>query len=50
MVIIIEITLYGIKISGTACRAKLAQTLKSLGYKSSEADADIWMKLDLNTN
>ena len=36
--------LYGLKSSGAARRAKLAETLMSLGYKSSEADTDVWMK------
>ena len=35
MVMIIEISLYGLKSSGDSWRAKLAETLISLGYKSS---------------
>ena len=42
--------LYGLKRSGAARRAKLAENLMSIGYKSSEADAAIWMKRDFNTN
>ena len=41
MVMIIARALYGLKISGAAWRAKIAETLMSLGYKSSEADADL---------
>ena len=29
---------------------KLAETLKSLGYKSFEVDYDVWMKWDFNPN
>ena len=47
---IISIALYGLKGSVAACRAKLSETLMSLGYKSSEADSDVWMKWDFNTN
>ena len=50
MVIIIARSLYGLKRSGAAWRAKPAETLMSLGYKSSEADADVWMKRDFNPN
>ena len=50
MVMIIARALYGLKSSGSAWRAKLADTLMLLGYKSSKADADIWMKQDFNPN
>ena len=30
--------------------AKLAEILMSLGYKSSKADADVWMKRDFKPN
>ena len=43
---IISRALYGLKSSSAACRTKLAETLMSLGYKSSEEDADVWMKRD----
>ena len=49
-VIILSRALYGIKSSGAAWRAKLAETLMSLVYKSSEANADVWMKQDFNPN
>ena len=29
---------------------KIAETLMLLGYKSSEEDADVWMKQDFNPN
>ena len=47
---IIARALYGIKRSGTAWRSKLAETLMSIGYKSSEPDDDVWMKRYVNTN
>ena len=47
---IIARALYGLKSYGTVGRAKLAENLMLLGYKSSEADADIWMKQDFNPN
>ena len=43
-------SLYGLKISGAAWRAKLDLFLMTLGHKSPEADADEWMKRDFNTN
>ena len=42
--------LYGIKSCGTTWRGKLEENLISLGYKSSEADADVWMKQDFKPN
>ena len=35
--------LYGLKSSGAAFRDFLAETLYDLGYKSSEADLDVWL-------
>ena len=43
-VMIISRALYGLKSSGAAWRAKLADTLRDLGYFSSEADPDVWLK------
>ena len=43
-VFIIAKALYGLKSSGTAFRAFLAETLDEIGFKSSEADPDVWMK------
>ena len=42
--------LYGLKSSGASWRAKLSETLMSLGYKSSEADADVWTKRNFKPN
>ena len=50
MLIIIARVLYVIKSSCTVCRSKLAETLMSRGYKSSEADADVWMKQEFKPN
>ena len=47
---IITRALYGLKSSGAAWREKPAETLISLGYKSSNADADVWMKWDFKPN
>ena len=47
---IIARALYGLKRSGDAWSGKLAETLMSLGYKSSEADDDVWIKRDFNPN
>ena len=47
---IISRALYGLKSSGAVWRGKTAETLMSLRYKSSEADAYVRMKQDLNTN
>ena len=44
MVMIIARVIYGLKSSGAAWRSKLAETLMLIRYKSSEADADVWMK------
>ena len=42
--------IYGLKSSGAAWRGEIAENLMLLGYKSSEVDADVWMKRDFNTN
>ena len=36
--------LYGLKSSGAAWRAKLAETLRGIWYFLSEADPDVWLK------
>lgn len=36
--------LYGIKSSGAAWRAHLAQSMEDLGFKECEADPDVWMR------
>ena len=50
MLIIIARALYGLKRSGAAWREKISETLMSLGYKSSEADADVWMNWGFKPN
>jgi hypothetical protein len=42
--VLIVRALYGLKSSGAAWRAHLANTLQSLGYTSCLADPDVWMK------
>ena len=39
--------LYGLKSSGAAFRALLAEALYDLGYKSSVADPDVWLRPDI---
>ena len=46
-VMIIARALYGLKSSGAAWRATLAQTMQDLGYKASQADPDVWFKRSL---
>ena len=36
--------LYGLKSSGTAFRAFLAETLYDTGYTPSKADLDVWLQ------
>ena len=43
-VLIIEKALYGLKSSGAAFRAFLAETIDRMGFKSSIADPDVWMR------
>ena len=42
-IMIIRKALYGLKSSGAAFRAHLAQTLDAMGYKPSYADPDVWL-------
>ena len=44
MAMIKERELYVFNSSGAARREKLGENLKLLGYKSSQADDDVWMK------
>ena len=37
-------SLYGLKSAGAAFRSSLAQILRDLGYESSRADPDVWMR------
>jgi hypothetical protein len=43
-VCVIVRSLYGLKSAGAAFRSSLAQLLRDLGYKSSKADPDVWMR------
>ena len=43
-VLIVCRALYGLKSSGAAWRLMFAETLRTLGYISSKADPDVWMK------
>ena len=43
-VMIIKMALYGLKPSGAAFRSKLANVIYELGYRSSLADPDVWMR------
>ena len=47
-VLILTRALYGLKSSGAAWRADLAGTLRDLGYSSTQADPDVWIKLMLD--
>lgn len=49
-VMIIARALYGLKSSGAAWRAKLADTLRDIGYRPSEADPDVWIKKEIQPN
>jgi hypothetical protein len=42
--VLIVRALYGLKSSGAAWRAHLANTLQQLGYKSCLADPDVWLR------
>ncbi|KAI2504020.1 Reverse transcriptase (RNA-dependent DNA polymerase) [Fragilaria crotonensis] len=43
-IMIIKKALYGLKSSGAAFRAHLAETLYDLGYKPTRADPDVWIR------
>jgi len=43
-VLLITRALYGLKSSGAAWRSLLANTMRDIGYKSSYADSDVWMR------
>jgi hypothetical protein len=42
--------LYGLKSTGAAFRSSLAQILQDLGYESSKADPDVWMRKVVRNN
>ena len=43
-ILIVKMALYGLKSSGAAFRAFLAERLDDIGFKSSIADPDVWMR------
>eukprot|EP00957_Ditylum_brightwellii_P113746 8672428-Ditylum_brightwellii.AAC.1 len=45
-----EKALYGLKTSGAAWRAFLAQTMYDLQFKSCKADPDLWMKPEVKND
>ena len=45
---IIVRALYGIKSSGAAFHAHLADCMRSMGYNSCRGDNDVWMKPEIN--
>ena len=47
---IIDRDLYGMKNSGAAWRAKLAETLREIGYFPSKSDPYVWLKKDMKTD
>ena len=49
-VMIVKRALYGLKSSGASWRAMLAQTLIDLGYQSSKADPDVWIRPQTKPN
>ena len=49
-VMIIKRALYGLKSSGAAFRAKLADCIWDLGYRPSKADPDVWLKAATKSN
>ena len=49
-VMIVKRALYGLKSSGASWRAMLAQTLSDLGYKSTKADPDVWIRPQTKPN
>ena len=49
-VCIIVRSLYGLKSAGAAFRSALAQVLQDLGYKSSKADPDVWLREAIKDN
>jgi Reverse transcriptase (RNA-dependent DNA polymerase) len=49
-VCVIVRSLYGLKSAGAAFRATLAQLLQDLGYESSKADPDVWMREAVKPN
>ena len=49
-IMIIAKALYGLKSSGAAWRAKLAEIMKTMGYESTQVDPDVWIKRAVKPN
>jgi hypothetical protein len=49
LAMIIKKALYGLKSSGAAFRAHLAETLDAMGYKPSYADPGVWLRTASST-
>ena len=49
-IMIIRKALYGLKSSGAAFRAHLAETLYDIGYKPTKADPDVWIRPAVRTD
>ena len=49
-IMIVVRALYGLKSSGVAFRALLAETLYDLGYLPTKADPDVWIRLAVKAN
>jgi Reverse transcriptase (RNA-dependent DNA polymerase) len=49
-VMLIEKALYGLKTSGAAWRAMLAGTMSDMGFESSRADPDVWIRPNAKAN
>jgi hypothetical protein len=47
---IMKETLYGLKLSGAAFKAHLAETLYDLNYKPTKADPDVWIRPAMKTD
>ena len=47
---VIRKALYGLKSSGAAFRAHLAETLHDISFRSSKADPDVWLRLAVKPN
>ena len=41
---LVKKALYGLKSSGAAFRAHLAETLDTMGYRPTYADPDVWLR------
>ena len=44
LILIVERALYGLKTSGAEWHCKLADNLRSMGFRLSKADTDLWMR------